>query len=299
MNRKVPLHLITGFLGSGKTTLLKQLINYFAPREKLLIIQNEFAPANVDGEEISRTQGSYELLELNNGSVFCLCMMGNFIEALNTSLDEVHPDRVIIEASGLADPISLAEIISSPGLSHKVYLSATICLIDAVNYLKIEKMATRLNHQIQVADLILINKSDLAHPLDDIKQRLEALNPAAEILTSMYARFDFNKIENFIAAVSSLKGVSEHRPEVNSMVIRSSRKASADKYEEWIHHFAARSYRIKGTIRLDNGSNHQVQTVMDQVVISPSAYRGRTELVAITDQFSLSAWHQSFKKLLS
>jgi G3E family GTPase len=70
---QIPFFLVTGFLGSGKTTFLKSALEKL-PKKKVAIIQNEFAPASIDGTELKRQDGNYKTLEINNGSVFCVCL---------------------------------------------------------------------------------------------------------------------------------------------------------------------------------------------------------------------------------
>ena len=72
----IPFYLITGFLGSGKTTLLKYLLNHVGSRYRIAVIQNEFAPTGMDGMELKRESPDFKLLEINNGSVFCVCQLG-------------------------------------------------------------------------------------------------------------------------------------------------------------------------------------------------------------------------------
>ena len=78
----IPLYLITGFLGSGKTSFLKYFLQQNeGKRGKLAVIQNEFSPVSIDGKEIQQ-MGDYRILEVNIGSVFCVCLLGSFVSSL-------------------------------------------------------------------------------------------------------------------------------------------------------------------------------------------------------------------------
>ena len=110
---KIPFHIISGFLGSGKTTFLKRILEQYSGEKKIGIIQNEFAPANIDGVELRKSGKDFNLLEINNGSVFCVCLLGDFVSSLEKFVDEYHPDDIIIEASGLSDTTSISEIIAA------------------------------------------------------------------------------------------------------------------------------------------------------------------------------------------
>ena len=75
MVKKIPFHIISGFLGSGKTTFLKRVIAKYGGQVNVGIIQNEFAPSNIDGAELRKSGNDFHLLEINNGSVFCVCLL--------------------------------------------------------------------------------------------------------------------------------------------------------------------------------------------------------------------------------
>jgi G3E family GTPase len=104
---KIPFYLVTGFLGSGKTTLLKAYLEKYSDSRKIAIIQNEFAEVNIDSRELQRTGKSFDILEMNNGSVFCVCLLGDFVHSLHDFIQQHNPEVIILEASGLSDPISL------------------------------------------------------------------------------------------------------------------------------------------------------------------------------------------------
>jgi G3E family GTPase len=130
----IPFYLITGFLGSGKTSYLKNLLTNQPERGKIAVVQNEFAPNSIDGQEIKRIAPGIELVEINNGSVFCACLLGNFIETLKQLINGYKPDCIYLEASGLSDPGTLMQIISDEQLQQKVYLAGSVCLVDVLNF---------------------------------------------------------------------------------------------------------------------------------------------------------------------
>ena len=124
---------------------------------------------------------------MNNGSVFCVCLLGSFIESLADFTDKYNPDLVMIEASGLSDPIAIAEILQHKKLVDRVYLSSVWCIIDGQNYHKVSKMNTRLERQVMIADRIILNKSDLIEDNpDSLLAVLSTLNPDAAITTTSY-----------------------------------------------------------------------------------------------------------------
>ena len=83
----IPMQLVTGFLGSGKTTFLKNYLDEFSGSRKIGIIQNEFSEVNIDTLEIQQNKPGFEILEVNNGSVFCVCLLGSFVDSLAAFID--------------------------------------------------------------------------------------------------------------------------------------------------------------------------------------------------------------------
>ena len=178
--------MVTGFLGSGKTTFLKNIINHFSESMRIGIIQNEFAPGAVDGTELKSTGRLFKLLEVNNGSVFCVCLLGSFVKSLSDFVEVHQPDMIFMEASGLSDPIAVAEMLQGEKLSEQVYLAHIWCIMDAANFDKLSKRLPRIQHQVRVADTVVINKTDLVSSnYDEICTWIKDLNPFAGIETSI------------------------------------------------------------------------------------------------------------------
>ncbi|HPF50241.1 MAG TPA: CobW family GTP-binding protein [Draconibacterium sp.] len=299
MLKKIPFHIVSGFLGSGKTTFLKRIIEQAAPDQKVGIIQNEFAPANIDGVELKKTGKNFELLEINNGSVFCVCLLGNFTRSLEKFIDEHQPDIVIIEASGLSDTTSIAEVISAGELSEKIYLASNCCIVDAQNFSKVGLMKERVTHQLRMADVVVINKTDLAKDgIEQIEQEIKKMNPFAEIKQSVFCNIDF-KLGNTVLNKYYLDNVQAMpRPDVNSMVIKTSRKVTREALRQFLEKWAPKSYRIKGFVKLKEGELVAVQCTFDSVeILDVENDLHPTELIALSDRFSLREWYRAFKGL--
>jgi G3E family GTPase len=296
---KIPFHIISGFLGSGKTTFLKRIIDRYSAEFKIGIIQNEFAPANIDGAELKKSGKDFNLLEINNGSVFCVCLLGDFVRSLDKFIDDCKPEILIIEASGLSDTTSIAEVISSGLLAEKIYLASNWCIVDAQNFARVGLMKQRVFHQLRMADVVVINKTDLLESgTEPIDAEIKKANPFAQIRESTFCDIDF-KLGN--SAVSKfyfgeLKAMP--RPNVNSMVIKSGRKLSRNSLELFLNQWAPKAYRIKGFVNLKEGQTAAVQCTFSSVEIAEIANDFHpTELIAISDQFTLREWNQAFKEM--
>jgi G3E family GTPase len=297
--QKVPFHIISGFLGSGKTTFLKRIIDRYSEEYKIGIIQNEFAQANIDGAELKKTDKDFQLLEINNGSVFCVCLLGDFICSLEKFVDEYKPEILIIEASGLADTTSIAEVISAGSLAEKIYLASNWCVVDARNFAKAGLMKQRVFHQLRMADVVVINKTDLVKTgTEQIRAEIKKANPFAEIRETTFCNIEFemgnSAVQKFY--LGELKAMP--RPNVNSMVIKSGRKLSRNSLELFLNEWAPKAYRIKGFVNLKDGKTAAVQCTFDSVQITEIENDFHpTELVAISDQFTLREWNRTFKAL--
>lgn len=295
---KIPFHIISGFLGSGKTTFLKRIIEKYSSELKLGIIQNEFAPSNIDGAELKKSGDDFSLLEINNGSVFCVCLLGDFVKSLHRFIEKYQPDSIIIEASGLSDTTTISEVVSASSLSEKIYQASNWCIVDALNFSKVGLMKQRVVHQIRMADVTVINKIDLVEEgIEEAEDQIKKINPFTEIEKSTFCEIDF---ELGAAAVKKIYfgDVSPMpRPEINSMVIKSAQPVSKDALNIFLKEWAPKAYRIKGFVKLKENKSVAVQcsfNSIDMIELEDSFHP--TELVALTDQFSLREWNQSFKK---
>ena len=296
---KIPLHIVSGFLGSGKTTLLKRIIESHSGKMKLGIIQNEFAPTGIDGIELKSTGKDFHLLEINKGSVFCVCLLADFSRSLESFTDKYQPDALIVETSGLSDTTGIAEVVSSGKLSGKVYLATNWCVVDSLNFRHTGLMGQRVAHQIHMADVVILNKADLTAEVGLVEQEVRELNPFAKIISAVYCNVE---VQLGDPAVEKSYPSPMHplgRPEIKSMVIKSGRKTTAEKAMAFLGQWADMAYRIKGYINLKNGNTLAVSCV--QGVVECREMHGSSyssELIALTDRFTLTEWNRSFRSII-
>jgi len=299
--KKIPFYLVTGFLGSGKTTLLKQFIGRYADLKKVAIIQNEYADTNIDSRELKQTGKSFELLEMNNGSVFCVCLLGSFVHSLADFIHQHQPDLVILEASGLSDPITICQIISSSALRNLIWLSHSYTIVDALNFQKTIERVGRNTHQIRVADTIVLNKCDLAfESLSEIRRKLLIINPFAKIVETSYCKIELSEEFTFHLPVS-LMGTDQKenagRPGVGLALIKCTKAVSTENLDHFIRKYSLITYRMKGYVDTLNGSV-AVQTSYEHIEIKPvpdNLYH--TEMVVIGPEINQKVLQQEFENL--
>ena len=176
----MPLHLICGFLGSGKTTLLRRLLDQQPPEERLAIMVNEFGELGIDGQILDGFDS--QVLEVTGGCI-CCTLKTNFIAGLNWLLDEFKPDRIIVEASGLAEAGSLAQMAQGVESLKRLALISVVTVVDADFFTCREGMGSLYFDQIKTAGLILLNKTDLvpAGEVEDLARAVAEINPTARI----------------------------------------------------------------------------------------------------------------------
>ncbi|WP_273728714.1 GTP-binding protein [Brucella gallinifaecis] len=156
----VPFTLITGFLGAGKTTLLNNLLSE-PQRRRIAVIVNDFGSINIDAALVDQDRSTATSLQLENGCVCCTLaagLLGTLVQLLTA---DTPPDHIVLEASGIAEPMGITQtILGRPELE----LSGVVCVVDAEAvqaHLSIPNVGATIERQVQFADLIVLNKTDL------------------------------------------------------------------------------------------------------------------------------------------
>ena len=171
MRHQTQVYLLTGFLGSGKTTLLNRMTRTLPAHLKTLVLMNEFGEIGVDGTLVENKDLS--MIEINRGSIFCACVKSDFLKALVAIHQDIQPDLLIIESTGVANPQDLLRNLSLPLFAGRFVVKNSICVLDAANFTAVYDAFQSVADQIAASDLFVLNKTDLADP-DDIK-RIEAI----------------------------------------------------------------------------------------------------------------------------
>lgn len=215
VNATCPIWLVVGFLGAGKTTLLRRLVHAAAARRIVFVI-NEFSAVDVDAAVIEREGG--EALAVAGGSIFCRCLITEFVSVLRRVSDGIpwrdgsvsRPDGVVIEASGMADPRSLRRLLAESGLEACFHVAGVTAVVDPGTLMKLLLVLPNIRGQIESADLILLNKTDLHAPevIDKIRCKLAAINPHATVIRCVRGEVD--------PAIILADGVSERAGQVDA-----------------------------------------------------------------------------------
>ncbi len=305
----LPFILVTGFLGSGKTTLLKRFLNHFADEQKIAVIQNEFANANVDGQELKDTGKSFEIVEINKGSVFCVCLLSSFIQSLSDLMDSCQPDAIILEATGLADPIAIGQLLTAKELGRRLHLAHVWCVVDSISFLEMQPQVQRLTHQVRIADTIIINKTDCVSQerLEKTEERLVELNPHAERIRASFCDLPYASLnEAFLQKTNPGENRSNQEdfqtcgpPPISSAVLRTTRLVSREGLGLLLQRYEKFAYRIKGYVNLTNQTVVSVQSCFGQTTIQIIKKEpGPTELIALGPQVDQQKFTSMFNEMV-
>ena len=210
-DQPIPITLLTGFLGSGKTTVLNHLVRTL-PRTAILM--NEFGEVALDHQLLQKMEGPMALL---SGGCVCCTISGSLSPTLKNLWmarqkgDIPAFERVIIETTGIADPAPVLDnLLHDNWVRARFRLDGVVTTVDAVFGMGQLDDHFEAVKQVAVADRILLTKTDLAPAatVAALRERLAALNPAADLITVTYGEVDPSAIQNlglWNAATQSLE----------------------------------------------------------------------------------------------
>ena len=197
------IDIISGFLGAGKTTLIKKLLAEAFPGEKLVLIENEFGEISIDGGFLK--ESGVQISEMSSGCI-CCSLVGDFNKALKEVADQFHPDRILIEPSGvgkLSDVIVAVENTVSD--VPELRLNSFVTVVDAAKvkvYMK--NFGEFYNNQVESAGTIVLSRTQKLsqETLEAAVNMLREKNPDAAILTTPWDQLDGKTILSAMEKVS-------------------------------------------------------------------------------------------------
>ncbi len=182
------VHVVSGFLGAGKTTFIKKILKIFQ-NEKVVILENEFGEESIDGDIIK--EEGFDVVELEQGCI-CCSLKVSFMEGILNIVDNIKPDHIIVEPTGLGLLSEIINIMNNKKIKEKCTLSSLITIIDSINYLdQLDVFGDFFQDQISYASTLILSKTtDInTETIDEILNSLKELNSDAYIVTDDWINF--------------------------------------------------------------------------------------------------------------
>ena len=296
-NEAIPVTVLTGFLGSGKTTLINRILK-LEHGLKIAVIVNEFGDISIDDKLIS--DQAQNIIELANGCI-CCSMQGDLLKAVHqVTARSFDVDYVLLETSGLSDPLPVATSILNDVPGNTVRLDGIVTLVDAANFDANLENAEVAFSQLVNTDLILINKIDLVEENIPglIRQGIKKINRSAGILTCVNGNVEPSllldvKISGLDAGYDPSADGHHHNndlSEFDSISFESSKPVKLDLFRTFVDDMPECVFRGKGILNVaDDDHRHIFHLVGNRCVITkgkpwPPDDKPNTQLVLIGRQ---------------
>jgi len=181
--------LLSGFLGAGKTTLLKRILAWEADLSETVVLVNEFGDIGIDGT-LLKDSGS-DVIELTSGCI-CCTLSADLHQSLTRIWNRFKPRRILIESSGVADPKSIAPVLRAPGIRQYMSHKKTVTVLDADYWEAREAFGPLFYNQLEVADLILLNKIDLVEQekIPRFLKEIHEVIPGSQVIPTIHCGID-------------------------------------------------------------------------------------------------------------
>ncbi|MDQ7782564.1 MAG: GTP-binding protein [Desulfomonilaceae bacterium] len=210
------VNVVYGFLGAGKTTFIKYVMEYPPPDEKLVILVNEFGEIGIDGLILADQTGLIaEVVELPSGCI-CCTLAADFRRQFLELHERFHPDRIIIEPTGVAMISQIMQILEAEDLRSLYSESSLIHILDSSEFLDFVKRQRHfMENQLRRSRYVILNKIDRVKPhmVDLLVQSVKEINPDAEVYPTSFARVNPDSVNRFLRMTQEEPRPDPHRME--------------------------------------------------------------------------------------
>jgi G3E family GTPase len=277
-DEKAGILLLAGFLGSGKTTLLKRILSWETDLSNSVVLVNEFGDIGIDGA-LLKDSGS-DVIELTNGCI-CCTLSADLKRSLEDIWNRFRPRRIFIESSGVTDPATIVIALTEPLLMRSMHIDKVLTVLDVDLWEAREAFGRLFSSQLEMADLILLNKIDTQEK-EKTSQYLKEMHdvfPSTQIVPTIHCnidpetlwtdtgsrkRFEKNPAHIFseiLPNVDAFLGVSgsdqHHGHDVGDFItfsFQDQRAMDAFCFKRFVAELPWELFRLKGPVRLEDST---------------------------------------------
>lgn len=188
------IDIISGFLGAGKTTLIKKLLKEAFQDEQVVLIENEFGEIGIDGGFLK--EAGIEIREMNSGCI-CCSLVGDFGASLKEVVEKYHPDRILIEPSGVGKLSDVIKAVQGVQEETGLVLNSYTTVVDAKKCkMYMRNFGEFFNNQVEYAGVIIMSRTDLIDEKKamEVMETLRGVNEKAAIITTPIDKLDGRKL---------------------------------------------------------------------------------------------------------
>ena len=199
------IDIVSGFLGAGKTTFIQRLLDEALKTEKVVLIENEFGEIGIDGGFLK--DAGIEIREMNQGCI-CCSLVGNFEKSLQEVVETYHPDRIIIEPSGVGKLSDIIGAVKAVSANLDVELDAAVTIVDAQKAkLYSKNFGEFFNNQILYAGTVVLSRTDIAaeEKVDTAVKIVKEINPKAQVVTTPEVQLTGEQLIRIISGKDDLE----------------------------------------------------------------------------------------------
>ena len=220
---KTKIDIVSGFLGAGKTTLIKKLLKEALAGTQVVLIENEFGEIGIDGGFLK--ESGIKIREMNAGCI-CCSLVGDFGKSLKEVMEQYHPDRILIEPSGVGKLSDVCRAVNNAAVGTDMEMNSAVAVVDATKAkMYIRNFGEFFLNQIENAGTILLTRTDKAskEQIDEAVKLLREHNSKATIITTPLSELDGKVV------LDTIEGNNDLQKEMLEEVL-------AEKEEEGHHH---------------------------------------------------------------